>query len=95
MVSPDSPRILRASRECYGRIIVEAIASDTHGFVKRLTESGFTEKRAETFTDETRRPPHRQPHHQGRYRSPAGRNNCSHEVVKAEFVKWLFGALIA
>ena len=30
----------------------EAIAFDTHRFVKRLTESGFTEKQAETLADE-------------------------------------------
>ena len=30
----------------------EAIAFDTHRFVKRLTENGFTEKQAETLADE-------------------------------------------
>ena len=30
----------------------EAIAFDTHRFVKRLTDSGFTEKQAETLADE-------------------------------------------
>ena len=30
----------------------EAIAFDTHRFVKRLTESGFTEKQAETLAEE-------------------------------------------
>ena len=30
----------------------DAIAFDTHRFVKRLTESGFTEKQAETLADE-------------------------------------------
>ncbi len=32
--------------------MTEAIAFDTHRFVKRLTESGFTEKQAETLADE-------------------------------------------
>ena len=32
--------------------MAEAIASDTHRFVKRLTESGFTEKQAETLAEE-------------------------------------------
>ena len=32
--------------------MVEAIAFDTHRFVKRLTESGFTEKQAETLAEE-------------------------------------------
>ena len=30
----------------------EPIAFDTHRFVKRLTESGFTERQAETLADE-------------------------------------------
>jgi len=30
----------------------EAIAFDTHRFVKRLTENGFTEQQAETLADE-------------------------------------------
>ena len=30
----------------------EAIAFDTHRYVKRLTENGFTEKQAETLADE-------------------------------------------
>ena len=30
----------------------EAIAFDTHRFVKRLTDNGFTERQAETLPDE-------------------------------------------
>ena len=37
---------------CYDRAMAEAIAFDTHRFVKRLTESGFTEKQAETLAEE-------------------------------------------
>ena len=37
---------------CYDRSMAEAIAFDTHRFVKRLTESGFTEKQAETLAEE-------------------------------------------
>ncbi len=36
----------------YDRGMNEAIAFDTHRFVKRLTESGFTEKQAETLAEE-------------------------------------------
>ena len=32
--------------------MTEAIAFDTHRFVKRLTENGFTERQAETLADE-------------------------------------------
>ena len=36
----------------YDSIMSEAIAFDTHRFVKRLTDCGFTEKQAETLADE-------------------------------------------
>ena len=36
----------------YHRAMTEAIAFDTHRFVKRLTESGFTEQQAETLAEE-------------------------------------------
>ena len=42
---------------CNGAVFIveamtEAIAFDTHRFVKRLTENGFTERQAETLADE-------------------------------------------
>ena len=39
-------------RGSYDRAMTRAIAFDTHRFVKRLTESGFTEKQAETLAEE-------------------------------------------
>ncbi len=36
----------------YDQIMSEAIAFDTHRFVKRLTDSGFTERQAETLAEE-------------------------------------------
>ncbi len=39
-------------RDAYDLDMSEAIAFDTHRFVKRLTESGFTEKQAETLAEE-------------------------------------------
>ena len=89
--------------------MAEAIAFDTHRFVKRLTESGFTEKQAETLAEE----------HVALLnanlaskadvaavkadiaRVEAGMDALRHETkaaieaVKADLVKWLFGALIA
>ncbi len=38
--------------EAYTLAMTEAIAFDTHRFVKRLTESGFTEQQAETLAEE-------------------------------------------
>ena len=39
-------------RGSYGSAMSEAIAFDTHRFVKRLTDCGFTEQQAETLADE-------------------------------------------
>ena len=36
----------------YNRHMSQSIAFDTHRFVKRLTESGFTEQQAETLAEE-------------------------------------------
>ena len=87
----------------------EAIAFDTHRFVKRLTESGFTEKQAETLAEE----------HVDLLnanlatkadvavaradiaRVEAGiealrqETKAAIEAVKVDLLKWLFGALIA
>ena len=80
----------------------EAIAFDTHRFVKRLTESGFTEKQAETLAEE----------HVALLntnlatkadiaRVEAGvdvlrqETRAAIEAVKVDLLKWLFGALIA
>ncbi len=98
----------------------EAIAFDTHRFVKRLTESGFTEQQAETLAEE-----HvallnanlatktdiarieadieflRQETKTDIARVEAGvealrqETRAGIETVKADLLKWLFGALIA
>ena len=62
----------------------EAIAFDTHRFVKRLTESGFTEKQAETLADE----------HVALLNSNLA-TKADLASVKADLLKWLIGALIA
>ena len=69
----------------------EAIAFDTHRFVKRLTESGFTEKQAETLAEE----------HVALLnanlatKADIAKVEAQIEAVKADLLKWLFGALIA
>ena len=89
--------------------MAEAIAFDTHRFVKRLTESGFTEKQAETLAEE----------HVALLNANLAtkadiaavkadiaavkadidalrqETKASIEAVKADLLKWLFGALIA
>ena len=62
----------------------EAIAFDTHRFVKRLTESGFTEKQAETLAEE---------HVALLNTNLATKTDLA--MVKADLLKWLVGALIA
>ena len=89
--------------------MTEAIAFDTHRFVKRLTESGFTERQAETLAEE---------HvallnanlatkadvaaiHADIARVEAGmealrqETNAAIAAVKADLLKWMFAALIA
>lgn len=44
--------LVERPRRFYDRGMSKAIAFDTHRFVKRLTESGFTEKQAETLAEE-------------------------------------------
>ena len=71
--------------------MIEAVAFDTHRFVKRLTESGFTEKQAETLAEEqvallnanlvTK--------------ADLAAVRVDLAAVKADILKWLNGALIA
>ena len=100
--------------------MAEAIAFDTHRFVKRLTESGFTEKQAETLAEEhvallnanlatkadiaAVKADIDALRHETKadiIRVEAGVEALRHETkaaieaVKADLVKWLFGALIA
>lgn len=97
----------------YGRIMAEAIAFDTHRFVKRLTESGFTEKQAETLAEEhvallnanlatkTDIAAVKADIDALRQQTTASietlrqETKASIEAVKADLLKWLFGALIA
>ena len=78
--------------------MTEAIAFDTHRFVKRLTGSGFTEEQAETLAEE----------HvsllnanlvtkvdMARIEAEIHKVTVRLEAVKADLPKWLFGAMIA
>ena len=76
----------------------EAIAFDTHRFVKRLTESGFTERQAETLAEE---------HVTLLNANLATKTDIAEikvdiaeiraeiQAMKVDLLKWLFGALIA
>ena len=79
-------------------IMSEAIAFDTHRFVKRLTESGFTERQAETLAEE---------HVTLLNANLATKTDIAEvkadiaevkvdiQAMKVDLLKWLFGALIA
>ena len=62
----------------------EAIAFDTHRFVKHLTDNGFTERQAETLAEE---------HVTLLNANLATKSDL--EAVKADLLKWPIGALIA
>ena len=76
----------------------EAIAFDTHRFVKRLTENGFTERQAETLADEqisllnsnlaTKADI-------AAVKVDIAAVKVDMAAVKADLLKWMFGALIA
>ena len=69
----------------------DAVAFDTHRFVKRLTESGFTERQAETLADEQI----------ALFNTHLATRGDIAEIktdiaeIKADLLKWLIGALIA
>ncbi len=92
-----------ASRESvafpgYDSGMSEAIAFDTHRFVKRLTDCGFTEQQAETLADEhvallsanlaTKADI-------GKVKADIAKLEVKIERVKVDLLKWIFGAMIA
>ncbi|MCY4230104.1 MAG: DUF1640 domain-containing protein [Alphaproteobacteria bacterium] len=76
----------------------EAIAFDTHRYVKRLTRSGFTEEQAETLAEEqiallnanlaTKADI-------ARVEVEIAKIDKRIEAVRADLLKWMVGALIA
>ena len=69
------------------RSMTEAIAFDTHRFVKRLTESGFTEKQADEHVSLL--------NSNLATKADIAKVEARIETVKADLLKWMFGALIA
>ena len=82
--------------------MTEAIAFDTHRFVKRLTGCGFTEKQAETLAEEqvallngnlaTKADIARI---EAGIEALRQETRATIESAKSDLLKWLFGALIA
>ena len=75
--------------------MTEAIAFDTHRFVKRLTESGFTEKQAETLAEEHVALLNGNLATKADLAAVKADLQRDIEAVKADLLKWLFGAMIA
>ncbi len=80
----------------------EPIAFDTHRFVKRLTESGFTERQAETLADEQVALLNANLATKADIAAVKGdiakvRAEIKADIatVKADLLKWMVGALIA
>ena len=76
----------------------EAIAFDTHRFVKRLTDCGFTEQQAETLADE----------HVAllnanlatktdiaEIKADIARVETRMEAIRSDLMKWMIGLMIA
>ena len=93
----DSTNLSGACAEPGVSSMTQAIAFDTHRFVKRLTGSGFTEEQAETLAEE----------HVSllidnlatkvvieRAATEIYKVTVRLEAVKADLPKWLFGAMI-
>ena len=87
----------------------EAIAFDTHRYVKRLTECGFTEKQAETLADEqiallnenlatkadVARIEAGIEAHRQETKAAIAKVEGSIEAAKSDLIKWMFGAMVA
>ena len=80
----------------------EAIAFDTHRYVKRLTECGFTEKQAETLADgQVALLNQNLATKADLAKVEAGVEALRQETradiaaLKADLIKWMFGAMLA
>ena len=71
--------------------MTDAIAFDTHRFVERLTESGFTEKQAETLAEEQVA----LLNSNLATKADVAALQADIAALKAELLKWMTGALIA
>ena len=73
----------------------EAIAFDTHRFVKRLTDCGFTEQQAETLADEQIALLNGNLATKADIEALRHETKVAIEASKSDLMKWLVGLLIA
>ena len=75
--------------------MTEAIAFDTHRFVKRLTDCGFTEQQAETLADEHVSLLNGNLATKADIEALRQETRTAIETAKFDLLKWLVGLLIA
>ena len=73
----------------------DAIAFDTHKFVKHLTEKGFTEEQAEALANEQVNLLNGNLATKTDIEALRQETRANMEALKVDLLKWIFGALIA
>ncbi len=73
----------------------DAIAFDTHKFVKHLTEKGFTEEQAEALAGEQINLLNSNLATKTDVEALRQATKADIEALRADLLKWMFGALIA
>ena len=73
----------------------DAIAFDTHKFVKHLTEKGFTEEQAEALAIEQVNLLNSNLATKTDIEALRQETRANMEALKVDLLKWIFGALIA
>ena len=73
----------------------DAIAFDTHKFVKHLTEKGFTEEQAEALANEQVNLLNGNLATKTDIEALRQATKADIEALRADLLKWMFGALIA
>ena len=76
-------------------LMTEAIAFDTHRFVKRLTKNGFSEQQAETLAEEQVALINSNLATKTDVEALRQATKSDIERSKSELIKWVFAALIA
>ena len=79
----------------YNRLMSEAIAFDTHRFVKNLTASGFTEKQAEALANEQVQLLNANLATKADILAVKADLEVKIETVKSDLLKWMVMAMIA
>jgi len=88
-------RLAHKDLVAYNRLMSEAIAFDTHRFVKNLTASGFTEKQAEALANEQVQLLNSNLATKADILDIKAELEVKIETVKSDLLKWMVMAMIA